>query len=82
MKKKKQSKKRWAWTEAQKRKNRTNQKYHYHGGGVPRWFCRILDNEDKRRCQRALRELKCGLDPEDFVFNPKYNGSSAKWLWV
>jgi hypothetical protein len=79
MKKKKQSKKRWAWTEAQVRRHWSTGKTW--GSGIPRWFCRILDNHDKRRCQMALRELKNGGDPEDFVFNPKYNGSSAKWLW-
>jgi hypothetical protein len=79
MKKKKQSKKRWAWTEAQVRRHwSVNKKW---GGGVPRWFCRIIDNHDKRRCQKALRELKHGGDPEDFIFNPKYNGRSAQWLW-
>ena len=77
MKKVKQSKKRWAQTEYQIRKDRTTNWY----GGVPKWFCRILDNSEKRKCQKALRELKNGADPEDFVFNPKYNGSSAKWRW-
>lgn len=80
MKKKKQSKKRWAWTEAQVRKHWSDQRHSW-SGGVPRWFCKIIDNSDKRRCQMALRELKNGGDPEDFIFNPKYNGSSAKWLW-
>ena len=80
MKKVKQSKKRWAWTEAQKRNHWSDQKYNW-SGGVPRWFCRILDKSDKRRCQMALRELKNGADPEEFTFNPKYNNSSAKWLW-
>jgi hypothetical protein len=75
--KQKQSKKRWAWTEAQKRKHWSTQFY----DAPPSWFCRIIDNEDKRRCQMALRELKNGNDPEEFIFNPKNNGSSAKWLW-
>jgi len=78
--KKKQSKKRWAWTEAQRRKH-WSQSHWSRGGGVPRWFCKIIDNGDKRRCQIALRELKNGGDSENFIFNPKYNGSSAKWLW-
>ena len=76
----KKSKKRWAWTETQKRKHWSDNFRHWNGG-VPRWFCRFLDNADKRRCQKALLELKNGGDPEEFIFNPKYKGSSAKWLW-
>ena len=79
--KKKQSKKRWAWTEAQKRKHWSVTASWRYYDSPPRWFCKIFDNHDKRRCQKALRELKNGGDPEDFIFNPKYNGSSAKWLW-
>lgn len=79
MKKKKQSKKRWAWTEAQKRKHFPKHRNWY--SGPPNWFCKLLEKSDKSKCQKALLELKNGGDPEDFIFNPKYKGSSAKWLW-
>jgi len=75
----KQSKKRWAWTEAQKRKHWSLNCWGYES--PPNWFCKIIDNEDKRKLQIALRELENGKDPEEFIFNPRNNGSSAKWLW-
>ena len=77
MKKVKQSKKRWAQTEYQIRKDRSKNCY----SGVPKWFCRILDNSDKRRLQMYLRKIKQGADPDEEVYNIKYNSSSAKWLW-
>jgi len=80
MQKKKQSKKRWAWTEAQKRKH-FSKNMRCCSGGVPKWFCKTLRKHDKIRCKKVLHDLTKGADPEDFTFNPKYNESSAKWLW-
>lgn len=77
----KQSKKRWAWTEAQKRKHWS---INYHGnfsGGAPKWFCKIFHNSDKRRLQKYLLEVKHGADPDDVVYNPRYNNKGAKWYW-
>lgn len=81
MQKKKQSKKRWAWTEAQKRKHFTKSNMRCCSGGAPKWFCKTFRKYDKNRCKKALHELIKGADPEDFIFNPKYNESSAKWFW-
>lgn len=77
--KKKQSKKRWAWTEAQRRKEWSENEFCRKS--PPHWFTKILDNSDKRRLQKYLKEVKWGNDPDDVFYNPKYNNSSAKWLW-
>ena len=76
----KKSKKRWAWTKAQKRKHwslRDKRK----SSSVPKWFCKSLDKTDKNRLRSYIQKIKKGSDPDNVVYNPKYNNKGAKWLW-
>jgi len=78
MKKKKQSKKRWAWTKAQVRKQwRTHTRY----GSPPKWYRDTFDHSNNMKIKKELYDIKNGVDPDDLSFAPRYHNNSAKWYW-
>jgi hypothetical protein len=78
MEKRKQSKKRWAWTEAQRRKHQTSNPGWY---SVPKWYCRLLNKENKA-CEKAyLKKIMKGDDPDFVELEIKNQASSAGYSW-
>ena len=80
MKKKKQSKKKWAWTEAQKRKHWSLNLPSW-SRGPTREFIVEYHRANRAYEKAMINKIINGYLDEDSYIGIKYHPSCAKWFW-
>ena len=75
MKKKKQSKKRWAWTEKQRRSHFSRSRW----DSIPSWYTRYLHRENKTLEKMAIHKYMRGNFEKDVVIKNQRSSTGYSW---